>query len=150
MSRIGRRARRGRTIRLGSVNCPDPDVLVPTVLATVGEAREAWDCRPCPEHVRAIVESIVAAVCPDRVSTTGDSARTGVPLTAREREVLLQLSVGLTACQIAHRLGISSATVRKHLEHAYAKLGVHDRLTATISGPRAESAPGVTARDFRP
>lgn len=60
-------------------------------------------------------------------------ARTGaeaVGLTGRERAVLCLLAEGLTATAIASRLGCSAGTVRKHLEHAYAKLGVHDRLLA--------------------
>ena len=44
--------------------------------------------------------------------------------------VLCLLAEGLTATAIASRLGCSAGTVRKHLEHAYAKLGVHDRLLA--------------------
>jgi DNA-binding CsgD family transcriptional regulator len=51
-------------------------------------------------------------------------------LTGRERAVLCLLAEGLTATAIASRLGCSPGTVRKHLEHAYAKLGVHDRLLA--------------------
>ncbi|WP_299038480.1 LuxR C-terminal-related transcriptional regulator [uncultured Pseudokineococcus sp.] len=51
-------------------------------------------------------------------------------LTEREREVLVLLSSGVTAHVMARRLGISTATVRKHLEHLYRKLDAHDRLTA--------------------
>lgn len=51
-------------------------------------------------------------------------------LTRREREVLALLGEGHPAQAIAHRLGISPYTVRKHLEHVYAKLEVQDRLTA--------------------
>lgn len=53
-----------------------------------------------------------------------------VGLTARERAVLSLLADGLTAAAIATRLGCSPGTVRKHLEHSYAKLEVHDRLLA--------------------
>jgi len=51
-------------------------------------------------------------------------------LTRRETAVVGLLAEGLTAVAIAHRLGISSRTVHKHLEHAYAKLGVRDKVTA--------------------
>lgn len=51
-------------------------------------------------------------------------------LTGRERQVLLELSRGDTAAAIAYRLGLSVSTVHAHLEHAYAKLGAHDRVTA--------------------
>ena len=51
-------------------------------------------------------------------------------LTERELEVLRLVARGHTAVACGHLLRISPATVRKHLEHAYDKLGVHDRLLA--------------------
>ena len=58
--------------------------------------------------------------------------RPTTPLTPRESEVLLKLTSGRTARAIARELGVSERTVRKHLEHVYAKLGVHDRLGAVL------------------
>jgi DNA-binding CsgD family transcriptional regulator len=55
------------------------------------------------------------------------------PLTTRERAVLDLLATGISAAAIAHRLGITEATTRKHLAHIYAKLGVHDRLSAVLA-----------------
>ena len=52
------------------------------------------------------------------------------PLTAREHEVLCLMSTGLTNRQVAGRLHLSEATVRKHLEHIYPKLGVDNRVAA--------------------
>lgn len=51
-------------------------------------------------------------------------------LTGREHEVLGLVADGLTNAQIADRLWISAGTVRRHLENAYAKLGVHTRIAA--------------------
>jgi DNA-binding CsgD family transcriptional regulator len=51
-------------------------------------------------------------------------------LTDREVEVLVLLSTGASAVVIATHLHISTATVRKHLEHVYRKIGVNDRLSA--------------------
>ena len=51
-------------------------------------------------------------------------------LTGRERDVLRLVSTGMTAAAIGHVLGISRRTVTKHLEHAYLKLGCHDRVSA--------------------
>jgi DNA-binding NarL/FixJ family response regulator len=53
-----------------------------------------------------------------------------VALTGRELAVLRLLADGHTGFGIARRLGMAPRTVDKHLENAYRKLGVHDRLTA--------------------
>jgi DNA-binding CsgD family transcriptional regulator len=62
-----------------------------------------------------------------------DAARVSVEmLTSRELEVLTLVASGCTALSIAHRLAISERTVHKHLEHAYAKLGCRDRVSAVL------------------
>ncbi|WP_158891208.1 response regulator [Amycolatopsis anabasis] len=52
------------------------------------------------------------------------------PLSQREIEVLGLVSRGCTNKEAAARLFISEATVKTHLLHAYAKLGVKDRAAA--------------------
>ena len=52
------------------------------------------------------------------------------PLTPREHEVVMLVAEGLTNAQIAERLWISPGTVRRHLQNAFAKLGVHTRTAA--------------------
>lgn len=51
-------------------------------------------------------------------------------LTRREREVLVIASEGLTAREIAQRLGVRERTVTTHLARIYGKLGVGNRLAA--------------------
>jgi DNA-binding CsgD family transcriptional regulator len=51
-------------------------------------------------------------------------------LTRREREILGLVADGLTNAEIARALWVAPTTVAKHLEHAYAKLGVHSRTAA--------------------
>jgi DNA-binding NarL/FixJ family response regulator len=53
-----------------------------------------------------------------------------VRLTEREREVLLVAAEGLTAREIASRLGVRERTVTTHLARIYGKLGVGSRLAA--------------------
>jgi DNA-binding CsgD family transcriptional regulator len=62
-------------------------------------------------------------------------------LTPREREILDLVAEGATNAHIASALGISPATVRKHLEHAYAKLEVSTRTAAV-----ARTSTGDTLR----
>ncbi|MFD8495835.1 response regulator [Amycolatopsis sp. NPDC059657] len=52
------------------------------------------------------------------------------PLSQREIEVLALISRGSTNKEAAKKLFISEATVKTHLLHAYAKLGVKDRAAA--------------------
>jgi DNA-binding NarL/FixJ family response regulator len=54
-------------------------------------------------------------------------------LTPRELDVLRLVADGLTNRAIARRLHISEATVKTHLVHTYAKLGVDDRTAAVMS-----------------
>jgi DNA-binding NarL/FixJ family response regulator len=51
-------------------------------------------------------------------------------LTDREREVLMVAAEGLTARQIASRLGVRERTVTTHLGRIYSKLGVGTRVAA--------------------
>jgi DNA-binding NarL/FixJ family response regulator len=53
-----------------------------------------------------------------------------VRLTEREREVLRVAAEGLTAREIASRLGVRERTVTTHLARIYGKLGVGSRLAA--------------------
>jgi len=51
-------------------------------------------------------------------------------LTSRERQILALVAEGKTNAAIAEDLWIARGTVRRHLENAYAKLGVHTRTGA--------------------
>ncbi|WP_181871066.1 response regulator [Sphaerisporangium album] len=54
-------------------------------------------------------------------------------LTPRETEVLRQVARGLTNVEVAAVLGISPATVKDHVAAVLGKLGVRDRVQATIA-----------------
>lgn len=81
-------------------------------------------------------------------TSLGDSRMFVDQLTAREREVLGLLVEGASGQTVARRLGISSNTVRTHVQSILAKLQVHSRLEAVafavrhgvIDVPRASRA----------
>lgn len=75
------------------------------------------------QHLAAMRESLM---------TAADGAHDGSMerLTVREAQVLSWAARGRRNREIAELLFISPATVRKHLEHAYAKLGVRNRTEA--------------------
>ena len=52
------------------------------------------------------------------------------PLTAREREIVLLLSNGYAALNIAAKLNLSHATVRNHIQNVLRKLDVHSQVEA--------------------
>jgi pimeloyl-ACP methyl ester carboxylesterase/DNA-binding CsgD family transcriptional regulator len=53
-------------------------------------------------------------------------------LSAREREILLELARGCTNAEIGQRLFISDKTVRNHITKIFEKLGVHSRAQAIV------------------
>ena len=69
-------------------------------------------------------------------------------LTPREREILTLVAEGRTNAQIAAALWISPATVGKHLENAYARLGVTNRIAA-IRLIEDQERPAATERQGR-
>ena len=71
---------------------------------------------------------------PDRGRRTGDASRAisaaAGTLTAREQEILQLLAEGFPAAAISRHLCISHATVRNHVQHLLAKLGLHSKTEA--------------------
>ncbi|MBD7994371.1 response regulator transcription factor [Arthrobacter sp. Sa2CUA1] len=59
-------------------------------------------------------------------------------LTPREAELLSLLTEGLSNRDLGRRLSISEATVKTHLAHIYAKLGVETRAAAISTAIRRE------------
>lgn len=57
-------------------------------------------------------------------------------MTDRERQTLRLIAEGLTAPAIADSLHLSTATVKTHLQHIYAKLGVSERAAAVAEAMR--------------
>ena len=71
-------------------------------------------------------------------------------LTAREREVLFWLARGKSNGDIAAILGVAPATIGKHLERIYPKLGVENRTAASMISQPVTGDPAFVpqSRDY--
>lgn len=81
----------------------------------------------------------------DRTERTLDE-----PLTARELEVLRMLASGVSTNSAAEMLGISTATLRAHVQAILRKLGAHSRLEAVAEAARLGLITIESARDRSP
>ena len=93
------------------------------------------------EDILTVLQYHLARARSDASARAGEP-EANEPLTRREVEVLTWAMRAEPDEAIAARLGVSTATVGKHLEHAFEKLGVHSRAEALwrVSAPDREPA----------
>ncbi|WP_369146632.1 response regulator [Streptomyces sp. R44] len=86
--------------------------------------------------VRAAAEgrTVLSPTVASRLVTAVRSPAPDTALSARESEILALVAKGTGNRAIAAELFISEATVKTHLTHIYAKLGVNDRASAVATG----------------
>ncbi|WP_161958524.1 helix-turn-helix transcriptional regulator [Ornithinimicrobium cavernae] len=71
------------------------------------------------------------------LSTAPAQRGTGLPVTAREQDVLVLLAEGLTNREIAHRLVVSEHTVHRHVTNILRKLDLPSRTAAAALAVRS-------------
>ena len=129
---IRRLAERGSTARVLVLTTYDTDSDVLPAIEAGATGYLLKDAMP-EELVRAVRAAARGeAVLSPSVATRliGRVRAPSDPLSARELEVLALIARGSTNREAASRLFISEATVKSHLLHIYAKLGVNDRAAA--------------------
>lgn len=129
---------------------PDQPVLVFTTYDTDADVVRALDAGAigyllkdsAPQDIFGAIRDAVAGrsvLSPPVASRVLDRMRRpDQALTAREAELLSLLTEGLTNKELGKRLFISQATVKTHLAHIYAKLGVDSRAAAVSIALRRE------------
>ncbi|MEU6345127.1 response regulator transcription factor [Streptomyces sp. NPDC046977] len=88
----------------------------------------AGDALLSPSATKSLIAQFLAqAGTPARPAPELDA------LTAREREVLIEVAMGLPNDEIAERLGVSPLTVKTHVNRTMAKLGARDRAQLVVA-----------------
>jgi NarL family two-component system response regulator LiaR len=96
----------------------------PAELARAVRAAHAGEALIDPTVAAQLLRTLSAP----RMAVAGD----GEQLTRREREVLELIAAGRSNKRIAVELGIAEKTVKTHVGHVLAKLGVSDRTQAAL------------------
>lgn len=65
------------------------------------------------------------------IDTSFVSRLTMLPITEREKEVLINLAKGKTNKEISSKLALSTSTVRNHISNIFTKLKISNRSQAT-------------------
>ncbi len=102
-------------------DAPRADLIAAVRVAAAGDALLA------PSVTRRLIEAFAqrpaaAAPAPSKLAS----------LTPRERDILLLVGRGQANLEIARTLVVSEATVKTHVTHLLAKLGLRDRVQAVI------------------
>lgn len=110
---------------------------------------QLWLIRRDPAFT-ARERAVLALVTPALERVLREPPHTGMSgqLTAQEHRVLQHVASGMTNSEVARMLYVAPSTVRKHLEHAYRKLGVSNRFAAVHALAGSERPESERQRPF--
>ncbi|MFS0699237.1 response regulator [Cellulomonas sp. 179-A 4D5 NHS] len=94
----------------------------------------AGDAVLSPVVTRRVVERVVTH---QRSGRRRDALAALEVLTAREREVVVEIGRGRSNAEVAALLHVTEATVKSHVTHLFEKLGVTNRVQIAITAFRA-------------
>ena len=102
-------------------DAPRADLVAAVRVAAAGDALLA------PSVTRRLIEAFAR-----RPASVAPAPSRLLSLTPRERDILLQVARGRSNIEIARELVVTEATVKTHVGHLLAKLGLRDRVQAVI------------------
>jgi two-component system, NarL family, nitrate/nitrite response regulator NarL len=108
-------------------------------LGAAGFVDKTWGVGKLVQTLERIIDGAVVLDTPRATSARSDisdARRLAAHLTTRERECLTLLVEGLDTRAMTVRLGVSTTTVRSHVQALLTKLGVHSRLEAATFAVR--------------
>jgi DNA-binding NarL/FixJ family response regulator len=106
----------------------------PAELITAIHAVASGDAVVAPSVTRRLLDTFGSHL-PDPHAALDQATATSkliAPLTEREHEVLIEVAHGRSNAEIAARLHLSDATVKTHVGHILAKLGLRDRVQVVV------------------
>lgn len=114
-------------VEAGAASCLPSEASLEDMVIAVDELHRA--SAPAPLPLAAKVAARIEALAGRRVAARR-GAGPPVPISDRERDVLQRMARGLSNKEIAHELGIRTATVKNHVHSILEKLGVEGRREA--------------------
>jgi DNA-binding NarL/FixJ family response regulator len=116
-------------LRAGASGFLLKDALPDELLAGI-RAVAAGDAVVAPAMTRRLLDTYTRQLGPSPGKAVDTDRLTD--LSAREREVLLDMARGLTNSEIADHLVLSESTIKTHVSRVLAKTGARDRVHAVI------------------
>jgi DNA-binding NarL/FixJ family response regulator len=104
--------------------------IAPRALVEAVQTAVAGEAMLSPRITRRLITAYTARPAPGTGfagTAKGEAADALQALTPRERDVAITVAEGLSNAEIAERLSVSESTVKVHLGHVMAKLGLPNR-----------------------
>jgi DNA-binding NarL/FixJ family response regulator len=116
-------------LRAGASGFLLKDVPPPDLLSAI-RAVASGDAVVAPSVTRRLLDTFLPHL-PGPAGSGGEPPEVAT-LTAREREILIEVAGGLSNAEIAARLVLSEATVKTHVGRVLSKLALRDRVQAVV------------------
>ncbi|GAA1687538.1 hypothetical protein GCM10009745_35400 [Kribbella yunnanensis] len=98
--------------------------IAPRALVEAVEQAVRGDSMLSPRITKRLISSYTAHPAPAQTAVGDDPLK---ELTPREREVAIEVAEGMSNAEIAGKLELSESTVKVHITHIMAKLGLSNR-----------------------